>query len=454
MEKTSTRRISDYELGPMLGKGSFGRVRVARKVGEPDKVYALKYMKVGQPHSKANLVRSLQQEALLQKIYHPNILRIYEVNFEGVYEKNVGEVKKMPVVYAVLQLARNGDLFDFVTSTGGLSEEVARFYFKQILNVLESLHSTGVAHRDVKPENVLLDGNYNSLLTDFGLSKGLSEIGFATSDPGHRVGTERCMSPELYAAGLHSPVKDDLFALGYLLFMVVARHPPFMSASITNEHYKLFRENRVLEYWKAIDSLHSPKWCSDNFKHLITLMLAADMTIRPSISEIRVHPWMLGPVPAEAEIVAEFERRQAFVIEYQKREARARKLKKEEKAKKSLQTKKGCMGPHQLKRSVVQKGAASAGKMPSKILEEFGEPKEHKPTILMSQEPVGEIEMALKSFFVSAKTVRINQKKYKVILILTIVCGGICKKLREACNLSSHIPVSYTHLTLPTNREV
>lgn len=415
MEKVSTRRISDYELGPMLGKGSFGRVRVARKVGEPAKVYALKYMKVGQPHSKENLVRSLQQEALLQKISHPNILRIYEVNSEGVYEKNVGEVKKIPVVYAVLQLARNGDLFDFVTSTGGLSEEVARFYFNQILNVLESLHLMGVVHRDVKPENVLLDGSYSSLLTDFGLSKRLSEIGFVTSDPGHRVGTERCMSPELYAAALHSPVKDDLFALGYLLFMVVARHPPFTSAAITNQYYKLLRENRVLEYWEAIDSVHSPKWCSDNFKHLITLMLTGDMTIRPSVSEIRAHPWTLGPVPTEAEIAAEFERRQAFVIEYQKKEARGRKERKEEKGRRALQGKKGCMGPHQLKRSVVHK-AASAQQMPSKVLELFGEPSERKPTVLMSQEPVGEIESALKSFFVSAKTVRTNQKKYKVML--------------------------------------
>jgi len=427
MEKVNaTRKISDYVLGPMLGKGAFGRVRVAKRLCEPDKIYALKYMKVGRPHSKDNLVRSLQQEAILQKINHSNILHIHEINTDGVYEKTMNEKngeesKKIPVVYAVLQLARNGDLFDFVVSTGGLSENVARFYFNQILNVVEFLHSMGIAHRDMKPENILLDQNFNTLLTDFGLSKNLAEVGFITTSSENRVGTERCMSPELYAGTWHSPIKNDLFALGYLLFMIVARHPPFMSTAITNEHYRLIRENKVLEYWKAIDSLHPPKWCTENFKHLITLMLAANMSVRPSISEIKAHPWMQGHIPTEAEIIAEFDKRQVLVIEYQKKEAKARKMKKEENAKKSLSVRQGFIGPHHLKRSVVQNAPVDIGAKYSKILEAFGELKEHKPTVLLSQEGVDYIERALKSFFVSAKTVKINQRKYKVMLI--VICS-------------------------------
>jgi serine/threonine protein kinase len=420
MEKVNTtRRIADYVLGSMLGKGAFGHVRAAKRLCEPEKIYAIKYMKVGQPHSKDNLIRSLQQEAIMRKIEHSNILHIYEVNPDGVYEKNGEEPKRIPVVYAVLQLARNGDLFDFVVSTGGLSENVARFYFNQILNVLEFLHSMGIAHRDMKPENILLDQNFNTLLTDFGLCKKLTEIGFVTTSVENRVGTERCMSPELYAGTRHSPIKDDLFALGYMLFMIVARHPPFTSTAITNEHYRLFRENKILEYWKAIDSLHPPKWCTENFKHLITLMLAANMSIRPSISEIRAHPWMQGLIPTETEIVAEFDKRQVSVIEYQKKEAKARKIKKEEKAKKALPVRQGFISPHYLKRSVVQKASVDVKSNCLKMLEVFGEFKEHKPTVLLSQEDADSIETALKSFFVSAKTVKIDQRKYKVILFVT-----------------------------------
>lgn len=415
------RKIDDYVLGPMLGKGFFGHVRAAKKIDGPDSAFAIKYMKVGKPNSKESLAKSLEQEAILMKLSHPNILRIYEVNSEGVYEKNNENTSKIPVVYAVMQLARSGDLFDFVISSGGLSENIARFYFYQILNAVEYLHSLGLAHRDIKPENVLLDQNYNAVLTDFGLCTKFSELGFLTSNPIHKVGTERCMSPELFAGVIHSPFKDDLFALGYLLFMIVSRHPPFLAASPTNEHYRLLKENHVLEYWKAIDSLHHPKWCSDEFKHFMTLMLAYDMTIRPSISEMRAHPWMKGPIPTEAEVIAEFDKRQVFALEYQKNEAKKRKQRKEEQKKDVAQEKqRKCFGPRRLKRSVVPKNQTVSRAAATKTIKEFGDYREHKPTILMSQEDAQDIENTLTSFFVSADSIKLNKEKYKVNNLLIV----------------------------------
>lgn len=430
METSSPiRKIDNYILGSMLGKGFFGHVRAARKLNESTLDYAIKYMKIGKPHSKENLTQLLRQEAMLQKLRHRNILKIYEVNSDGLYEKIESEPKKIPVAYVVLQLARSGDLFDFVAGSGGLSENVARFYFVQILNAVEYLHSLGIAHRDIKPENILLDRNFNPLLTDFGLCKKLSETGFTTNSPMQKVGTERCMSPELLAGFKHSPVKDDLFALGYLLFILVARHPPFLSASITNAHYRLLKENKVLEYWKAIDSIHPPGWCTDDFKHLITLMFSFDMTIRPSIAEIRAHPWVQGQMPTEAEVRQEFEQRQAFTLEHQLKEARERKQRKEE-AKRRGNAKglrKG-FGPHKLKRSVTAQATGEADvtqlRMTKKLkVEDFGEASSHKPTILMSEETVNDIETALISYFASAKSIKIDQNKYKV----TYTCNNSSK---------------------------
>ena len=85
--------------------------------------------------------------------------------------------KGTSVVYAVLQLARTGDLFDFLASFGGLSEKFARFYFLQLLDAVEFLHVSGHAHRDIKPENILLDNNYSLLLSDFGFCKKLLAVG-------------------------------------------------------------------------------------------------------------------------------------------------------------------------------------------------------------------------------------------------------------------------------------
>lgn len=420
MESTiPTRKLDDYILGPMLGKGFFGHVRIAKKMSDSSARYAIKYMKIGKPHSRDNLIQMLQQEAALRNVSHPNILQVYSINGEGSYEKIGAEGRKIPVVYAVLQLARSGDLFDFLVSSGGFGEDVARFFFARVLSSVEHLHFLGIAHRDLKLENVLLDLNFNPLLTDFGLCRYLCEIGFTTNHPANRVGTERSMSPELFAGQRHSPVKDDLFALGYLLFMMVARHPPFMSTSVNNDHYRLLRENKVLDYWKAIDSLHSPKWCTDNFKHLITILLAVDMTIRPSIAEIKAHPWMQGTVPSEAAIKQEFEQRQVSTIEHQIKEAQARKLRKEEARKKeNARTQRAGFGPHTLKRSVTVQASANAESTPQKAAKKIKvknfEPTQHKPTVFMSQENVEDIAVALISFFSSAKSIKIDQSKYKV----------------------------------------
>jgi serine/threonine protein kinase len=437
------RRIDGYLLGNILGKGSFGHVRIATKLGDTIPKYAVKYMKVGKLHSKETLLKSLQQELVLHKLDHPNILRIHDASSEGVYEKTNPEVVKTPVVYAVLQLARTGDLCDFVAGSGELSEKTARWFFNQILDAVEYLHFSGLAHRDIKPGNILLSQNYHPLLTDFGMSSSLSDVGFITEDPRDRVGTERCMAPELFVGFKHSPVKDDLFALGYSLFILVAKHPPFFSASINDEHYKLLKDNRVLDYWRAIDSAHTQGWCSDDFKHLITLMLTYDMTVRPSVAEIRAHPWTLGELPNETEVISEFEARQLDAIEYQKKQAIARKVKKdkqreyndrklpedtdekEEQDKRKRKNKAfGARFKKPTKRGVEEEKKVSVIYAANKIIKEVDDPKECKPTILMSQESIPLIEATLMAFFSTQKCVKPKEKKYEVQIDLKVVVFG------------------------------
>lgn len=410
------RKIDNYVMGYMLGKGCYGHVRIATKIGDVKPKYAIKYMKYNASHSVESIQRSLERESLLKDLDHCNILRVYSLNPKAIYEKIRGnEVEQIPAAYAVLQLARTGDLFEFVAASGGLREEVARWVLMQLVDALDYLHGEGVAHRDLKPENVLLDKNYLPLLTDFGLSRKLSEVGFVTDKPTNRVGTERCMSPELFANLPHSPVKDDIFALGYLLFMIVARHPPFQAASPENEHYRLLRENRVLEYWSAIDSVHSPQWCSHQFKHLITLMLSFDMEIRPSLAEVLSHSWTQGKTPTESEIVAEFEKRQHTALEFQKSQAKIRKEMRMATREHSESSTDFKLAPSAVHRSVGEYVNTSISAA-VKLLGAFGEPEERKPTVLMSQESANTIELALRSFFSTLGSIKVDQEKYKVIL--------------------------------------
>jgi serine/threonine protein kinase len=74
---------------------------------------------------------------------------------------------KVPIAYMVLELVEGGDLASFV-ALGGFPEEICRFYFSKMIDAVCHLHKNGVAHRDLKPQNMLLDSKFNLLVTDFG----------------------------------------------------------------------------------------------------------------------------------------------------------------------------------------------------------------------------------------------------------------------------------------------
>jgi len=413
-----TRQLDDFLLGEKLGKGSFGTVRIATTITEPPVNYALKYMKIDEIHSKESLTNSLISETILSKLNHPNILKIYGTKDNGQYiRQKAGKIqaKSVQVVYAVFQLARRGDLFDFVIGTGGLSEKFSRYFFLQILNAVEYLHSQGYVHRDLKLENILLDQDYNPLLADFGVSAKLSDLGPVTNKKTERQGTERCMSPELYAGGTHSPVKDDLYALGNLLFILTTRYIPFAAPTSANPNFAMLKDHNVIEYWTTIECLNPAKTYSHNFKHLISIMLAYEHSIRPSISEIRAHPWLQGELPTRDEVKLEFDNRQINAINYQIEEAKKRKVQKIACQKQPISKKPiHGMGPHAIKRNVELEEKISCSKAVKKILKEYKGIEQHKPLVFASQETVEKIENDLLAYFYSVKNIKPNPNEYKV----------------------------------------
>jgi serine/threonine protein kinase len=130
------------------------------------------------------------------KTEHPNVVNLVEYNKDGILEKSNGE--KKPAFYIVLELASGGELFDFVASTGAFSEPIARYYFKQLINGLDSVHRKGMTHRDLKPENLLFDHEFNLKIADFGFAAPLA--GRDGSNTLKTVlGTFGYMAPEIFA---------------------------------------------------------------------------------------------------------------------------------------------------------------------------------------------------------------------------------------------------------------
>ncbi|PSN39837.1 3-phosphoinositide-dependent protein kinase 1 [Blattella germanica] len=152
--------------------------------------------------------------------------------------------------YFVLTYAKNGELLPYITKVGSFDITCSKFYAAEILVALEHLHSLGLIHRDLKPENILLDENMHILITDFGSAKILNEPPTTEETDGQQrqrrnsfVGTAQYVSPELLTDKSASK-SSDLWALGCIIYQMVAGLPPFRSRS----EYIIFQKIVKLEY--------------------------------------------------------------------------------------------------------------------------------------------------------------------------------------------------------------
>ena len=240
--------------------------------------------------------------SIMKELDHQNIVRLLDFNEDATYVKSNGT--QLKVFYLALELVSGGEVFDFIAETGRFSEDVARYYFHQIISGLEYMHTQGMSHRDIKPENMMLDDEYNLKLADFGFSssQALNET---------KRGTDGYMAPEIYKGDRYSGQSVDLFATGIILFIMVAQHPPFNTASAKDPHYKLLSTNRHDVFWK-VHTKRKPggiEFFSEEFRNLISGMLSYNPHERPSLAEIKAHDWYNGHVPSYEDIKQEFDQR-------------------------------------------------------------------------------------------------------------------------------------------------
>ena len=207
--------------------------------------------------------RILQNEVeLLQRLDHPNIIKLVDFNLEGetVVKKNG---KCIQIYFIVLELVELGDLFSFVkvkNETGAFSEPFARHYFKQLLTTLEYLHQdAGIVHRDLKPENLLLNSKFEIKIADFGLSairKGVDGTGIHYS----AVGTRQYQAPEVLERRHYSGESVDIFSIGVILFVMVTGALPYLgTASKTDPIYINLWDKEPDAFWKTWKRYRNPE---------------------------------------------------------------------------------------------------------------------------------------------------------------------------------------------------
>jgi hypothetical protein len=201
----------EYEIGEEIGRGGMAVVYRALEKGLQREVA----IKVLPPHFTfdASFVERFQREARIAAgLEHPHIVPIYRVGQSG------------DVIYLVMKLLRGQALSDRLREHGVLPPaEVARI-LSEVASALAYAAKRGVVHRDVKPDNIMLDTDDRCIVTDFGIARSAAES--ALTSTGMSVGTPRYMSPEQARA---KPLdgRSDIYSLGVVGYECLTGQPPF-----------------------------------------------------------------------------------------------------------------------------------------------------------------------------------------------------------------------------------
>ena len=200
-----------YVVLDTLGRGGFASVlRVRDQVLGTER--ALKLLHPDPPPSESVRQRLFREARAMARMEHPHILRVYDVGSEAGYD------------YVITEIAA-GSLAVRARELGRLPEHVTARLGIQVLAGLDAAHQTGVIHRDVKPQNILLDRRGNALLSDFGIALLLDESHRATGTDAV-VGSLAYMAPEQRQDARTVGVEADLYALGAALFAVLTGGNP------------------------------------------------------------------------------------------------------------------------------------------------------------------------------------------------------------------------------------
>ncbi|XWS12504.1 hypothetical protein CRYUN_Cryun37aG0094900 [Craigia yunnanensis] len=257
--------LGRYEVGKLLGHGTFAKVYLARNVKSDDSV-AIKVLDK-EKILKGGLIAHIKREiAILRRVRHPNIVQLFEV------------MATKSKIYFVMEYVRGGELFNKVAK-GRLKEDVARKYFQQLISAVNFCHARGVYHRDLKPENLLLDENGNLKVSDFGLSAVSDQIRqdglFHTF-----CGTPAYVAPEVLARKGYDAAKVDIWSCGVILFVLMAGYLPFHDHNVMAMYKKIYK-----------GEFRCPRWFSPELIRLFTKLLDTNPETRLTIPEIMESRW-------------------------------------------------------------------------------------------------------------------------------------------------------------------
>lgn len=261
-------RLSDLHLKETIGTGSIGRVRLVKhKV--TSQYCALKILKKNEILRLKQVEHTLSEASLLQEIEHPFIINL----LKGFMDDDR--------LYLLMEYVVGGELFSHLRKAGKFPNDVSKFYSAEVILAFEYLHTRDIIYRDLKPENLLLDGEGHIKITDFGFAKRVTDRTFTL------CGTPEYIAPEIIQSKGHDKAVD-WWALGILLFEMLVGYPPFYDES----PYKIYE--KILE-----GTIQFPNWVDPKAKELIRGLLSLDKSkrlgnLKRGVQDIKRHQYYTG----------------------------------------------------------------------------------------------------------------------------------------------------------------
>lgn len=314
--------LDDFRTVKVIGKGAFGEVRLVQKV-DTGKIYAMKTLRKSEMFKKDQLAHVRAERDVLAESNSPWVVQLFYSFQDSAY------------LYLLMEFLPGGDLMTMLIKYDTFSEDVTRFYMAECVLALEGIHKLGFIHRDIKPDNILIDAKGHIKLSDFGLSTGFqkqhdsayykrlfegvntggqdarqagrnsvavnsinltlsSKDAIATWKANRRklaystVGTPDYIAPEIFVQQGYGH-ECDWWSLGAIMFECLCGYPPFCSENAHDTYKKILNWRETLQF---PDDIHLSGEAEDMIRRFLT---SSEIRLgRQGAAEIKEHPFFAG----------------------------------------------------------------------------------------------------------------------------------------------------------------
>jgi serine/threonine kinase 38 len=279
----------DFDILGIVGRGGFGEVRVVR-LRESGQVFAMKILRKTEMARKNQFDRIRTEKDALASLDTPYVVKLH-FSFQDTQN-----------LYLVMEFLQGGDLMTILMKYDILTEEQTRFYIAETALAVHSVHKLNLIHRDLKPDNILLDRDGHVKLTDFGLCKAFTndfnpytaggspkEDDFKSKSRRTKsvVGTPDYIAPEVFMQNQEGYGKEcDWWSLGVIMYECLVGYPPFATNDPSKTARKVVNWKQTLQF--PVDAKLSPA-----AKDLITRLIC-DASQRLDFEQIQKHPFFRG----------------------------------------------------------------------------------------------------------------------------------------------------------------